>query len=148
MRGHTEDMLDHISTLARHLSGFRSQYVVLVMLMDLEINEKHDGFEYLRTAIELFHEDPAQMITKGLYPVVAKRCGRCVGGKAVERAIRTAIKSAWEKHGEMWMVYFPSSERPSNGDFIARLSKYLSLWEECCKAYERQTIKEDFQNER
>lgn len=142
MRSHTNDMLNYISTMARHLKDFSTESIILVMLLELEFCEKLDGFEYLRTAIYLFHEDPAQMITKGLYPAVAKQHGRNIGGKAVERAIRNAIDIAWRNQSDLWRVYFPSGNKPSNGDFIAKLSKYIELWKECCEVYHRQSDEE------
>ena len=142
MRGSTSNMLDYLAALARQLRGFQSEYIILIMLMELEFVEHHDGFEYLRTAIYVFGEEREQLIAQGLYSVVAMRCGRDINEAVVERSIRTAIDAAWKSHADSWNVFFPSGERPSNIRFIARMAKYLELWKGCCKAYEQQSKKE------
>jgi len=45
------------------------------LLLALDISTKHNGFAYLREAILLMSRDPAQSVTKMLYPEVARICG-------------------------------------------------------------------------
>lgn len=130
-------MIDYLAALARQLSGFDSEYVILIMLMDLEFVEKHNGFEYLREAIYILCEEHEALVTQSLYSAVAARCGRRVSDSVIERSIRTAIEAAWENQGQLWRIFFPSDKRPSNIEFISKMAKYLELWKGCCKAYEK-----------
>ena len=100
------------------------------LLLALDISTKHNGFAYLREAILLMAKDPAQSVTKVLYPEVARLCG--CNKENVERSIRTALDRAWEKRdGQMWQNYFPNAQqRPSNAVFISRLAEALLLEEE------------------
>lgn len=148
MSGSMDSMLGYLSSLARQLDGFPIEHIILVMLMDLELDEKKDGFEHLRTAIYIFSEKQEQLISQSLYSAVASQSGKRVSDGAVERAIRTVIDDAWRNHCEMWRMFFPSGERPSNIKFVARMAKYVDLWKGCCKAYERQSSKEGVTIER
>lgn len=100
------------------------------LLLSLDISTKHNGFGYLREAIFLMAKDPAQSVTKMLYPEVAHICG--CNKENVERSIRTALDKAWEKRDpETWKRYFPSAcQRPSNAVFISRLAEALLLEQE------------------
>lgn len=100
---------------------------VTTLLLSLDISTKHNGFAYLREAILLMAKDPAQSVTKVLYPEVARICG--CNKENVERSIRTALDRAWEKQdAAQWQKYFPHAEqRPSNAVFISRLAEALLL---------------------
>ena len=100
------------------------------LLLALDISTKHNGFSYLRESILLMAKDPAQSVTKVLYPEVARLCG--CNKENVERSIRTALDRAWEKRdGQMWQNYFPNAQqKPSNAVFISRLAEALLLEEE------------------
>ena len=75
--------------------------------------------------------DPAQQVTKELYPKVAKTLGG--NGTQVERLIRTAIAKAFEQRNEaVWARYFSPNrdgvwERPSNTEFITALAERVAL---------------------
>jgi two-component system response regulator (stage 0 sporulation protein A) len=99
------------------------------LLLSLSISTKHDGFIYLREAILRMAKDPAQSVTKLLYPEIAHICG--CNKDNVERSIRTALDSAWKKRDEdLWQKYFPGAQhRPSNAVFISRLAEALLLEE-------------------
>ncbi len=96
------------------------------MLLSLGIPTKLNGYGYLREAIPLMASDPNQSITKELYPAVAKLF-RCEP-KNVERSIRSAIATAWEKRDDrIWGMYFSRDgsggvPRPTNAEFITRLA--------------------------
>ncbi len=100
------------------------------VLLNLGVPTKLKGYACLREAIQIFAEDPDQTITKQLYSEVASRCNATV--TQVERAIRTAIESAWEHQDtQAWRRFFPEGEaglraRPSNGEFVSRLADYLA----------------------
>lgn len=125
--------LNHISALVKQAAS--PQQTILLMLMELGVPAKRDGFSYLQQAIWLFYRDPTQLITKSLYPEVASRSGRHTTAKPVEHSIRSAIGAAWEsRNNAVWQRYFtPTAEgdvpRPTNTEFISRLALVLQLWE-------------------
>lgn len=99
------------------------------LLLSLGFLAKHNGFGYLREAVLLMSKDPAQSVTKVLYPEVARSfdCQK----ENVERSIRTALEHAWE-HGDpkRWSRFFPDAvQRPSNAVFISRITEALLLEE-------------------
>lgn len=99
-------------------------------LMQLGFSARVDGFSYLTEAIPLYMQDPDQNITKELYTSV----GSCFhkSGEQVERSIRSAIGSAWERRDErLWrklLLCGPDGAvpRPSNGEFISRMAIWLA----------------------
>jgi two-component system response regulator (stage 0 sporulation protein A) len=99
------------------------------VLLSLHFSTKHNGFSYLREAILLMAKDPAQSVTKVLYPAIAHTfsCQK----ENVERSIRTAIETAWlHRDDGIWRQYFPPGAngeipRPTNADFVARLAEYI-----------------------
>lgn len=99
------------------------------LLISLGISTKLKGFACLREAILLLTEDPAQSITKELYPAVAKRMSSGATGQQVERLMRSAIESAWERRDiAQWEIYFPENARlfrPSNRTFLSRLAETM-----------------------
>ena len=104
------------------------------LLLQLRIATKHRGYTYLREAVVLMAANPGQSITKELYPAVGSRYG--VDHKQVERCIRSALESAWNRRDEqLWRMYFaPDTDgclhRPTNGEFICRLADCLNSMEE------------------
>ncbi len=99
------------------------------LLLSLGFSTKHNGFGYLREAIILMSRDPAQSVTKVLYPAVGHvfDCSK----ENVERSIRTALDCAWERgDSQHWNRYFPNAvHRPSNAVFISRMAEALLLEE-------------------
>lgn len=101
------------------------------LLLSLGIPTKLKGYTFLREALLLVMRDPRQSVTKELYPAVAEICG----GNAfqVERAIRSAICTAWNRRDDrQWRVYFQpgpdgSVPRPTNAAFISRLADRMML---------------------
>ena len=105
--------------------------VVSNLLLLLNVPTKLKGYACLREAILEAVRDPAQQVTKELYPKVAKLCdGNAV---QVERSIRSAIASAWERRDDqVWRMYFQSNqhgqlERPTNAAFISTLAARVSM---------------------
>lgn len=99
------------------------------LLLSLSISTKHNGFAYLREAVILMSKDPAQSVTKVLYPAVARIFG--CQKENVERSIRTALDSAWERGDrKIWNQYFPDAlHRPTNAVFLSRMAEALLLEE-------------------
>ena len=132
------DTLKHALFLARHLNTCDIQCVTVAMLLDLGIPTKRIGFDYLINAILLFCDDPAQMLTKEIYPAVGRLYDTGVGAWQIERAIRTAITEAWDsRNPRVWHYYFPQcedgAEKPTNAEFISGVGRFLELWKGCCK---------------
>ena len=99
--------------------------MVCNILLSLSVPTKLKGYACLREAILETMKDPAQQITKELYPKVAKICdGNAVH---VERSIRTAMDHAWDRGDhELWCRYFPNAQqRPTNAVFISRITEAL-----------------------
>lgn len=111
--------------------------VVSNLLLSLGIPTKLRGYPCLREAILEVMREPGQQVTKTLYPRVAQLCGG--NGTQVERAIRGAIKAAWEKRDDrLWEVFFqPDADgnipRPSNAAFISCLADRIHMgWDSQC----------------
>ncbi len=82
------------------------------------------GWSYMMEAISRIMDDPNCQfgLTKRLYPEIGKQYG--ASQASVERAIRSAIHSAWQIPGIPWQqVMF--HKQPSNGDFLSTIAKYL-----------------------
>ena len=120
---------ERIKDLARQLkmpllTGPDRRTLISNLLMDLGVPTKLKGYLYLREAVELFSANPMQAITKELYTVVGGRFGAT--GIQVERALRTAIETAWlNGNRQAWSRYFVGSSRPSNGAVISRLAQHI-----------------------
>ncbi len=73
--------------------------------------------------------NPDSSVTKEIYPLVAKQLGG--NTKQVEKAIRDAIKQAWDRGSKnLWRLYFPTGDDgelrcPGNDEFLARMAKAL-----------------------
>lgn len=101
------------------------------VLLRLGIPTKLRGYSYLREAVLLMADDPNQSITKELYPAVADIFD--ANAVQIERSIRSAVHTAWERRDEqLWRMYFSPDEtglipRPTNAAFISRLADLLLL---------------------
>jgi len=90
------------------------------------------GYHYLREAILLVHKNFELMsqLTTGLYATVAKKYNSTP--QRVERAMRHAIESAWNKGNiEVLESFFgytilDTKGKPTNGEFIAMLADKLN----------------------
>ena len=90
------------------------------------------GYHYLREAILLVHDnfDLMSQLTTGLYVSVAKKYNSTP--QRVERAMRHAIETAWNKGNiEILEDFFgytilDTKGKPTNGEFIAMLADKLN----------------------
>ena len=86
------------------------------------------GYRYLREAVWLSYNEPEmiQAVTKRLYPEVAKRFETT--DKQVERAIRSAIETAWTSGDDDTLelifgdVFADRSLKPTNSEIIRILA--------------------------
>ena len=91
------------------------------------------GYQFLREGIKLAVDNPPiiNAITKSLYPSIAKRFNTTPS--KVERAIRHAIEVAWNRgkieniNNIFGVKVYNSSEKPTNGEFIALLADKMLL---------------------
>ena len=103
-----------LESLSRHVPApdhADLQTKTALLLLSLNIAPKSDGFQYLKIALPLYHQDPNQLICKELYGAIANMRGLS-GWKPVERSIRSAIHAAWELDPAAWEPYFPGLEAP------------------------------------
>ena len=91
------------------------------------------GYQFLREGIKLAVDNPSiiNAITKSLYPTIARRFDTT--SSKVERAIRHAIEVAWNRgkieniNSIFGVKVYTSSEKPTNGEFIALLADKMLL---------------------
>ena len=123
------DLSGHLKPSAFTRPDMRT--VVSNLLLSLNVPTKLRGYGYLREAVLLQMDDPGRMVTKEIYPMVAQQYGS--SSVQVERSVRSAINTAWERRDEqIWRLYFQPEggsglKRPSNGAFIARLADHILL---------------------
>lgn len=104
---------------------------VCLHLRLLNIPAHLDGYGQLCMALPMFAENPQMLLTKELYPEVARLWG-CKDGRSVEHSIRKAIQAAWhQRDNAVWRKYFHlgpggSIPCPSNKEFLCRLSELLN----------------------
>ncbi len=102
------------------------------VLRRLGIRNRMHGFRYIMEAVILLMEngDAAFAIVKEVYMGVGERCG--ASPSQVERAIRTAIGSAWKHGNRDWFHVVlddaePNREKPCNSEFLLQLTEYMKL---------------------
>ena len=139
MKSTIEDTLRHVQFLNRHLNTCDLQCMTVVILLELGISTKRDGFEYMKKGITLLCEDPVLLITKGVYPEIGECYDPPVSNMQVEHSIRSAITDAWtQRNKRVWGYYFPDAtgrdpKKPTNAEFITRIARILELWQGCRK---------------
>lgn len=135
------EALERILRLAKRFQPNDLKYITMILVMELGVPTHIDGFQYLVHAVPIYYENPTQSIMKDLYSKVAEMSRKDVTYTHVEQAIRNAIKIAWKKrHSTDWEIYFPDNmhEKPSNVEFISRITRLIELWQGCCERYERE----------
>ena len=118
--------------LDRQESKKDPQLQTLLMLHNLGLNPKLDGWKMLLVGIPLFLSDTTQTFSKVLYPSIATAVSAS-DGRTVERCIRDCIAKAWNRREHhIWMKYFPPGKDgtiscPSNSQFIKTLASMIKL---------------------
>lgn len=99
-----------------------------IFLKELCVNPSLLGFNYLKDAIELClnNKETLNSITKVLYPTIAEKYNTTPS--RVERAIRHAIETSWDKiDGDTYHdVFFNEVERLTNSKYIAYVCNYIN----------------------
>ena len=106
---------------------------VTQIIHELGIPASIVGYRYVRYAIMLVVHEPSLLnhVTKRLYPEVAKAFGTT--GSRVERAIRHAIETAWDRGNievlQQWFGYTVSNMKgkPTNSEFIGLVADTVLL---------------------
>ena len=107
---------------------------VLSALFELGLSSKFKGFGYVLAAILSYHQNPAQSISKDLYPAISRTQQSGVSPAQVERNIRSVVQAAWENRDEaVWAKFFQDSQnicerKPTNLEFISRIAWYIEFW--------------------
>jgi len=131
-----------VDTVVRRLQDLQQRYAVpdshadplaktLHHLRLLNFHNHLDGYRQLCIGLPMFVANPQQLLTKELYPAVAKQFG-CKDGRSVEHSIRNAIYAAWlQRDNAIWRKYFPPGPQgkilcPTNKEFICRLAEMLN----------------------
>lgn len=100
------------------------EQMVVDILRDVGVSLRMVGYKYLKEAIILAINDSDCLtsVTKYIYPAVANHFGSAPNN--VERNIRYAIESAWEKRNEIKYLEFQNGlfmdkdKKPTNSEFI------------------------------
>ena len=131
-----------VESVVLRLHDLLGQYTAAADLADPAASSVHhlhllnipthlDGYRQLCLALPMFAQNPQQLLTKELYPAVARLCS-CKDGRAVEHSIRKAIHAAWKhRDNAIWRKYFTlhphgKSACPTNKEFICRLAEILN----------------------
>ena len=100
------------------------------LLYRLGISANYTGFYQTACAVELCRAEPERLllVTKRLYPEVAKLCG--TSKSAVERNIRTVCGIAWEDNRRLLeqLAHKSFHQKPNNAQFIAILLYSLPIY--------------------
>ena len=95
------------------------------ILLQLGITPNYKGFYQMLTALEIVEANPEAltMVTKWLYPAVAKR--HQTNWKQVERNLRIVVRVAWGTNRDLLQKLSPlqMKKRPTVSQFISILWK-------------------------
>lgn len=121
------------SKIQPSVSSQSAELVISETLCKIGVPAHIKGYRYLRSAIAMCAEDPQMIgaVTKLLYPAVAKLYSSTPS--RVERAIRHAIETAWQRGNKKYLSeYFGCTVqmqrgKPTNSEFIAMVADKLRL---------------------
>ena len=99
------------------------------LLLSLGMHMGRTAYQCTFDALCMKYRNYESAVTKEIYPLIAKQHGGNV--KQVEKAIRDAIKTAWNRgNPSVWRLYFPPMRNgelrcPGNDEFLSRLARAL-----------------------
>lgn len=111
------------------LNFYRENPVPQDLLQQVCVSEKLSGAKYIRYALPFIMANPDLQMTKELYPLIGAKFGKTP--KSVERCIRNAVHTTWERHdGFIWQAYLETDRngrcrRPSNSEFFGMLLRMI-----------------------
>jgi two-component system response regulator (stage 0 sporulation protein A) len=103
------------------------------VLESLQIPQHYKGYSYLKDAILVTISNPGLIneVTKKLYPLIAS--GYRTNQHRVERAMRFAIETAWNKgnvdvlHEMFGYCVDEHKGKPTNASFIAKIADQIRI---------------------
>lgn len=103
---------------------------LLNCLEDAGIQPHMKGYQYIKEAIWMGIEEIEALnaFTKWIYPAIAKKYQ--TSGASVERAMRHAIQSAWNKNQaseSSAMFRYSRRKKPTNSEFVSALVHHLKI---------------------
>lgn len=108
-----------------------TEIIVSNIIKSFGIPANVKGYKFVRDCIiySTEHSDTINLVTKKLYPVIAKKYGTTAS--CVERSIRNAIESAWQK-ADKNLIYdifgnIAGEDKPTNSEFIATVADKVRL---------------------
>ena len=134
-----EETLYHALFLAQHLSKGNLKDGLVYILYELEMPSHNIGYHYVINAILMFYQDPVRMLLQGIYQSVIEKVNPCASYEQMEQAMRSVISVSHRKcDPKVWRIYFRSNgmqkgKRPSNYEFISKITDFMELWQACCK---------------
>lgn len=134
-----EETLYHALFLARHLSGADLQDGLVYVLYELEMPSHNIGYHYVRNAILMFYQDPIHTLLQGIYQAVIEKVNPSASYEQVEQSMRSVIGHTYKNRDpQVWKIYFHvngagTAKRPSNFEFISKITSFMELWQACCK---------------
>ena len=145
-----EKMLDHILFLARRFSVSDAKYITEIIVLELGIHPKYDGYRYLVQSVVLYVNAPTHLSIKSLYAALEALYNGTVDADQVEQSIRSAIRKAWDNmdNPDVWSFYFGHNakgeiEKPTNSDFISMIACVVGLWKGWCEDYRKNSQKRE-----
>ena len=117
--------------MAKNFGEYEIKDIVKLCLIDMEMPLDLDGYKYLVFGITFLYANPDSMITKHVYPAIAREFN--CRSTHVEVAIRRAIEATWKCSNDRWMDYFPKKRRLTNGEFISTMVEVIAFWDLCRK---------------
>lgn len=137
-----DDALEHIVFLAKRFRKADEEFILKIILIEIGIPTRLDGFSCIQDAIMYLKEHPGASLSKEVYPALAKLRGIYYRPIRVEGTIRVAISSAHKHRDSIWSSYFPGKKRPTSGEFLTRMVKMLEIWKDCAAMEERRLTDE------
>lgn len=123
-----------IKTINENINSVYPQTVleqkITLILNELGVPASIKGYKFLKTAVDMYIKEPDCIvgITKLMYPKIAKLYR--TDEKKVERAIRHAIETSWNK-GERDkftnILGIPCEKKPTNRQFIALIAESIKI---------------------
>ena len=114
--------LDTLRQIARN----NLERVVSIQLMDLGLQPHMNGYAYCREAIcqALTSGAPLGNLTQDCYAKIAAEFEKSI--ESVERAMRLAIRNAWEHHSQLRET-LQTQFCPTNREFIAKVAELIRV---------------------
>lgn len=119
-----------VGVFANSQTSQEIEVVISDILHNIGIPVKVKGYRYLREAILIVVENPASInyVTTILYPAIAEKYNS--DPASVERAMRYAIKQAWDRGNVFaFKSYFSlavkNPKKPTNSEFVCRIADDL-----------------------